>query len=83
MKDWNKNSRPDYRTTRLKKQAITPSADRVYYDNADMMRVFSVTGRTLQRWRRERIIPFKKLGGKIYYLAEEVEELMRNGGTTF
>ena len=36
-----------------------------YYDNADMMELFKVSLRTLQRWRDDGIIPFKKVGGKI------------------
>ena len=80
MTDWKKNNRPNYRTSRWQQAGDTQSAKKTYYDNADMMQMFNVTARTLQRWRQERLIPFKKLGGKIYYLSDEVDKLMRGGG---
>lgn len=43
-----------------------------------MMQLFNVTSRTLQRWRAEGIVPYKKLGGKIYYLAHKVDDLMED-----
>ena len=43
-----------------------------------MMQLFKVSSRTLQRWRDERIVPYKKVGGKIFYLADKVEELMQS-----
>ena len=48
-----------------------------YYDTADMMEVLHVSDRTLLRWRKEGRIPYKKLGGKIYYLADAVDRIMR------
>ena len=62
------------------KKNMQRSLDRKYYDNSDMARLFKVTPRTLQRWRDNGIVPYKKLGGKIYYLAVKVDELMCDEG---
>lgn len=73
-----KENRPSFR----KKPSQEPSGRRAleskFYDNADMMQLFKVSSRTLQRWRDERIVPYKKVGGKIFYLADKVEELMQS-----
>lgn len=71
-----KENRPSFRK---KPQAMTnerPALESTFYDNVDMMRLFKVSARTLQRWRDEKIVPFKKLGGKIYYIPQKVEEMM-------
>ena len=71
-----KGNRPSFR----KKPEQTPTGrqavEKKFYDNADMMQLFNVTSRTLQRWRDDHVVPFKKLGGKIYYLAQKVDDLM-------
>lgn len=73
-----KENRPSFR----KKPSQEPNGRRAleskFYDNADMMQLFKVSSRTLQRWRDERIVPYKKVGGKIFYLADKVEELMQS-----
>lgn len=48
-----------------------------YYDTVEMMQVMHVSARTLLRWRKDGEIPFKRIGGKIYYLAEAVDMKMR------
>ena len=50
----------------------------LYYDNPDMMELFKVSDRTLQRWRDEGVLPFKKIRGKIYYLKQKIDELMES-----
>lgn len=68
-------NRPGYRKPRW--NAEKQPLERKYYDNADMMQLFNVSLRTLQRWRDEGTIPFKKIHGKIFYVAEEVDDFMR------
>ena len=68
--------RPTYRKPNFEKQDQSPGLVKKYYDNADMMQLFNVSGRTLQRWRDKGIVPYKRLGGKIYYLSQKVDELM-------
>ena len=76
MNERKKNeNRPGYRKPQwnAKKQPL----ERTYYDNADMIKLFKISKRTLQRWRDEGTIPFKKVRGKIFYVAAEVDDFMR------
>ena len=38
-----------------------------YIDNADLLKILQVTNRTIQRWRKSGILPFKKIGNRFYY----------------
>ena len=38
-----------------------------YLDNFDLLRLLQVTPRTIQRWRKNGRLPYKKIGGKYYY----------------
>lgn len=77
MNDKKKNeNRPSFRQPSFMRSGTQHELEKLYYDNADMMRLFSVTARTLQRWRDDGIVPFKKLGGRIYYHAQQVDDLM-------
>lgn len=71
-----KENRPSYRQPSFKKSKVRQAVEKKFYDNADMMQLFNVCSRTLQRWRDEGIVPYKKVGGKIYYLAQKVDDLM-------
>ena len=73
-----KENRPSFRKKPVQGQTGRQALESKFYDNADMMHLFKVSSRTLQRWRDERIIAYKKIGGKIFYLAEKVEELMQS-----
>ncbi len=74
-----KNPRNNFRKLHWVQTNERQAFHKKYYDNADMMELFKVSLRTLQRWRDDGIIPFKKVGGKIYYLSDKVDEMM-NGG---
>lgn len=77
MKERKDNKRPGYRDHEWKKLNKKKYLKKKYYDTADMRVIFKVSSRTLQRWRNDGLIPFKKLGGKIYYLADKVDQIMR------
>lgn len=77
-----RNEGRKYRNPNWVKANERHTLQKKYYDNADMMQLFNVSSRTLQRWRDEGIIVAKKVGGKIYYLAEKVDEMM-NGDNDF
>ncbi|MGL2966535.1 helix-turn-helix domain-containing protein [Flavobacterium sp. XGLA_31] len=47
----------------------------LYYDNADMKRIFKVCDRTLARWRHKEVLPFLKFGGKCFYPKPVIEAL--------
>lgn len=71
-----KNEGRKYRNPNWLKANERYTLQKKYYDNADMQQLFNVSSRTLQRWRDDGIISGKKVGGKIYYLAEKVDEMM-------
>ena len=49
-------------------------------DNQDVSRMLHVSYRTLQRYRTSGLLPFYKLGQKIYYRASDVRDFVyRNG----
>lgn len=73
-----KENRPSFRKKPSQEPGVRRALESKFYDNADMMQLFKVSSRTLQRWRDERIVPYKKVGGKIFYLADKVEELMQS-----
>ncbi len=77
MSERKKNDqRPAYRKPSFTKRLPRQEVEKKFYDNADMMQLFNVCSRTLQRWRDEGIIPFKRVGGRIYYLASKVDQMM-------
>lgn len=76
-KNSNNKDRPRYRKTLQQEEGGAHPLTGKYYDTAEMMHVMHVSDRTLFRWRKEGKIPYKKLGGKIYYLADAVDEIMR------
>ena len=41
--------------------------DDLYYDNADLKRLFNLSDSSLYRSRKEKVLPFRKIRGKIYY----------------
>lgn len=55
----------------------TGKSKEVLYDNADLMKITMVTERTLTNWRKKGILKFKKIGGKIYYTHDDVQEILR------
>lgn len=46
---------------------IRVQIDEEWYHNADLMQLLKITDRTLSRYRKNGILPFKKIGGRIYY----------------
>ncbi len=52
-----------------------------WIDNQDVMSRLHISIRTLQKLRSNGILPYTKINGKIYYLRQDVEELLnRNYG---
>ena len=47
--------------------------DEPMYVKQDILQLFHISDRTLATWRKKRIIPFLKVGGKIYYPKKLVE----------
>jgi predicted site-specific integrase-resolvase len=47
--------------------------DEPMYDKQDILQLFHISNRTLVTWRKNGIIPFLQIGGKIYYPKNLVE----------
>jgi hypothetical protein len=47
-----------------------------WLDNQEVMQLLRISPRSLQSYRDQGILPFSKLGGKIYYKASSVENLL-------
>jgi len=52
------------------------SIETIYLDNAQMKLLFKVADRTLHRWRKEKVVFSKKIGGKHYYPLHLVMNMM-------
>ncbi|RYG18093.1 MAG: DNA-binding protein [Chitinophagaceae bacterium] len=50
---------------------------RLYYDNADLMKMFKITYVTIWRWRKGNHIKYSKIRTKYYYPREAVEQMLR------
>jgi hypothetical protein len=48
----------------------------VWLDNQDVMQLLKISPRSLQSYRDQGILPFTRLGGKIYYQAKAIEDLL-------
>ena len=49
-----------------------------WFDNQDVMEILKISPRTLQNFRDNGVLPFSKIGGKIYYKASDVEQLLKD-----
>lgn len=48
------------------------SPDKKYLDSADIKQLFNIGDKTLYRWRKNEVIPFTTMGGKIVYPKQAV-----------
>lgn len=53
------------------------NSERVY-DVPALAEVFNVTANTIYRWKRLKILPLRKIGGKLRMLEYEVAEIISN-----
>lgn len=56
-----------------KSQSVTS-----FLTNDDFVKRFGITKRTAQKWRDQKWLPFIKIGSKIYYRVEDVEQFIHN-----
>jgi hypothetical protein len=52
------------------------SPNEVWLDKQDILERMHISSRTLQTWRSKKIIPFTKIGRKIYYREEDLRRLL-------
>lgn len=46
-------------------------------DRQDLLQMFPISPRTLQYWRTKGMLPYSKIGGKIFYKMSDVQEMLR------
>lgn len=49
-----------------------------WFDNQDVMELLKISPRTLQNMRDTKVLPYSKVGGKIYYKASDVEKILND-----
>ncbi len=54
-----------------------PNLELLYLDNAQMKMMFKISDTTLWRWRRDKLIKFKKVRRKFYYSYHLVVNFMK------
>lgn len=47
-----------------------------WLDNHDVMKRMHISGRTLQKWRSEKLLPYSRIGKKIYYKESDLLKLL-------
>jgi hypothetical protein len=58
--------------------AVTDPSN-VWLDKQDILQRMCISSRTLQQWRRKKILPYSRIGGKIYYLESDLLEMLEKG----
>lgn len=48
-----------------------------WLDNSDIIRLLKISKNTAAAWREKGILPFTKIGKKIYYQETEIRHLMK------
>lgn len=48
-------------------------------DNAGVLKALCISERTAKLWRRNGLLPYSKVGRKIYYLIADIEDMIRRG----
>jgi predicted site-specific integrase-resolvase len=51
----------------------------VWLDKQDILTRMHISNRTLQTWRKEKILPYYQVKGKIYYKESDLNKMMENG----
>jgi|GEM_PF-1103244 len=47
-----------------------------FLDNQEVCQLFNISKRTLAEWRRTGILPFVKIGNKIFYRIEHIQQML-------
>ena len=53
--------------------------EQIVYDNSDVIRLLKVSSRTLSYWRETGVIRYSKIGAKIYYRKQDIEDMLERG----
>ncbi len=63
----------------IKESLQTSNQKEIIYDNQDVMQLLKVSQRTLATWREEGTIKYSKIGAKLYYKPEHIQEMLDKG----
>jgi hypothetical protein len=58
---------------------VSRPASEVFLDEADAMKLLKVSKRTLANWRSNNTLKYRKLGGKIYYILQDILDCLEQG----
>ena len=60
------------------KEKVRPSINgELLYDNQDLCFMMSISKRTLQRYRSSKLLPFRRIDQKTFYMQSDVERFIR------
>jgi hypothetical protein len=61
----------------ISKGNIPTSAEEVLLDNEEIMRRFKIADSTTKEWRKKGLLPYQKIGGKVFYHKADIESLIK------
>lgn len=60
------------------KEKVRPRINgELLYDNQDLCIMMNISKRTLQRYRSSKMLPFKRIDQKTYYLESDVQQFIK------
>jgi len=65
--------KPDHQTNR---PPVSADSSEVWLDKQDILQRMYISNSTLQRWRRKKILPYSRVGRKIWYRESDLLELL-------
>lgn len=61
----------------IKKTVIQTNSSEGFIDIETVCQSFKISKKTLRRYREQRLIPYHKIKGKVYFLESEVREALK------
>jgi hypothetical protein len=52
--------------------------ENIFFDTKEMIKVMSISHRTLQLWRHANVIGYSQIGNKIYYSLDDIQKLLKD-----
>jgi len=72
------------RNHQASKPPLSGNSSEVWLDKQDILQRMHISSRTLQQWRKKKILPYSRIGRKIWYREADLLELLEKakvGGT--
>jgi hypothetical protein len=76
-----RNSIDDLKNQVEKIRTPIPLSDK-WVEHHKALQIFQCTSRTLQSYRSNGFLPYSKIGGKIFYLITDIDELLQSNYKT-